>query len=985
MKKLLSVIPILLAFDLGAATLRVPVQNFTQGSVTNRRATLTQTVLYTATETNIVMGEPVSQYTDANGIAWFSNLLAGNYRLDISGNPSGSWTLLVPDDPGVWNAQACITTTLPKGNLLAFTATASDARYASFIWVSNLINSVGGPTNGVTAAVMSNAIAALSVRVAQGTNIVLVTNTDSSGFQIVTIHSTASGTGGTDTNTVWQIVLGNASNLVSRASGYATNLAMYGTCGIMSSDGQKTFLYVDNGEGVYVYDPFNNEYFFTTNDVPYRVLRGRDLPFLLPPGSPTNVAEKALRITSGPNMGITTNGSDLVLTASISGGTASLADVTNVASILDTALSNSLRSAFLSADTTTSNGLVSTLGTASNNLQAAFVANDTTTSNGLSTRFVANDTTTSNGVLAAANAYTDGHTGSGNTNNPVTTSTNLFFGDAKGTNITATNVVVSGSLYAATQFISSLVVTGSFIASNLVSQSISNGARVVTVDTNTPTSVMSWDDGTNLVASISSGLPADAAGALTNNGTGGKGWWDIVSAMNTATNTVWGWSKTFTLTASNNLQGILVANDTTTSNGVVSAIGTASNNLQSAFVANDTTTSNGLSSRLVSNDTTTSNGLVTLVNNCQPTNGNLTTLGGNSLYTNRPTASTGITFGTTNADGTYPVSASAGDAGGTNARVLIISGGASNLITTNLTVIGTNVGCPFILKPCITGGTNVWELWTTNGNSIGMCIQSNGTVQIGTNGGMTLYLSNTAAGANAVLSLVDGSGAVKFQVGTNGNVGVAKASSTTPLDVTGAATVSGNVQGATIISGDAGSMGFLNQSRFYAPAKGYLALVYDTYTTNFFGLILGTNKNNTTATPNSPMISTFNTGWSNNTVPEIWIEGNNTNHQSPANLRVFGTITQPSLITNQVINTTWTTTNWNGSNTVYGLVTMPTGLATASITNNYVTTNTVCLATVNSDDTTAFYARAVCTANLITLRLNAAATTNCLISWFIKN
>lgn len=103
------------------------------------------------------------------------------------------------------------------------------------------------------------------------------------------------------------------------------------------------------------------------------------------------------------------------------------------------------------------------------------------------------------------------------------------------------------------------------------------------------------------------------------------------------------------------------------------------------------------------------------------------------------------------------------------------------------------------------------------------------------------------------------------------------------------------------------------------------------------------------------------------------------------NLTVTNDIRQPTTITNCPITDTWVTTNFNGSNTFYGLITVPTGLGTVSITNNYVTTNTAAFVTVNSIDTTAFYGRALCSANLLTIVLNAAPTTNCLVSWLIRN
>jgi hypothetical protein len=117
--------------------------------------------------------------------------------------------------------------------------------------------------------------------------------------------------------------------------------------------------------------------------------------------------------------------------------------------------------------------------------------------------------------------------------------------------------------------------------------------------------------------------------------------------------------------------------------------------------------------------------------------------------------------------------ATGGDAGGTNARVLIANGGATNQTVTNLTVIGTSVDCPFIIKPGIGSATNSWELWTTNGGLLA-CISSNGDFMLGTNGsgGWRTVLSNVQAGAKLAMAYYDAGGVLKFAVGTNGNLGV---------------------------------------------------------------------------------------------------------------------------------------------------------------------------------------------------------------------
>lgn len=98
--------------------------------------------------------------------------------------------------------------------------------------------------------------------------------------------------------------------------------------------------------------------------------------------------------------------------------------------------------------------------------------------------------------------------------------------------------------------------------------------------------------------------------------------------------------------------------------------------------------------------------------------------------------------------------------------------------------------------------------------------------------------------------------------------------------------------------------------------------------------------------------------------------------------------TVPFFLTNQMDNPAWTTTNFNGSNTVAGLVTLGATLSALSITNNLVTTNTACVATI---------LRPLCVTNLVvqcttvggvglmTFTVDSGAVTNCLIGWSIFN
>ena len=103
----------------------------------------------------------------------------------------------------------------------------------------------------------------------------------------------------------------------------------------------------------------------------------------------------------------------------------------------------------------------------------------------------------------------------------------------------------------------------------------------------------------NTASSLGSGWPWTAGKSGVdlrfNTFTNGSGL--TTSSNNNALSVAVDWaqvaSQTNLTAASNALRTSFIANDTTTSNGVISEIITASNNLRTTFVANDTTTSNG--------------------------------------------------------------------------------------------------------------------------------------------------------------------------------------------------------------------------------------------------------------------------------------------------------------------------------------------------------------------------------------------------------
>lgn len=155
MKKLLIGFLVgLLALPTPGATLKVNVRNIVSENVKNRRVTLTLTQAGPAMVGPwLLAGDQVAQSTPENGIVWFSNVANGTYRLDVSGSPSRSFPLGIPDTNGILDFSEVVggTNTVP----VFYTAMQIDA----------LIR-----TNGVTVAV--------------GTNTVVTTNAFNNGVTV---------------------------------------------------------------------------------------------------------------------------------------------------------------------------------------------------------------------------------------------------------------------------------------------------------------------------------------------------------------------------------------------------------------------------------------------------------------------------------------------------------------------------------------------------------------------------------------------------------------------------------------------------------------------------------------------------------------------------------------------------------------------------------------------------------------------------------
>jgi len=155
------------------------------------------------------------------------------------------------------------------------------------------------------------------------------------------------------------------------------------------------------------------------------------------------------------------------------------------------------------------------------------------------------------------------------------------------TNMRPVNAVTAGLGDVSRPFESANINKGTFV--NVIATSVT--AATFTNST-LPTNAFMWIGAGGIMSTgkIGSGLALAADGTLSATGVAGD-----LNAV------------------SNAIVAILVANDTTTSNGLFSVETTrnaaVSNSVVSLLVANDTTTSNGLFSILVANDTTTSNGL----------------------------------------------------------------------------------------------------------------------------------------------------------------------------------------------------------------------------------------------------------------------------------------------------------------------------------------------------------------------------------------
>lgn len=148
MKKLflLSFLSGLLLDQGSAAILKVPTRNLTSEATIRRQTTLRLAEEGPVTAPPwLIVGDSVSAFTDTNGVAWYSNVLAAKYVLTIAGTPGRSFPISVFDTNGILDASLLVNST--NYNAAFYTAAQVDALLAA-----------GGGGSGGTVATETNSI-----------------------------------------------------------------------------------------------------------------------------------------------------------------------------------------------------------------------------------------------------------------------------------------------------------------------------------------------------------------------------------------------------------------------------------------------------------------------------------------------------------------------------------------------------------------------------------------------------------------------------------------------------------------------------------------------------------------------------------------------------------------------------------------------------------------------------------------------------------
>jgi hypothetical protein len=381
MRARLIFLAMLLALCASAAHVRVSTVDSLSVVLSNMQVSLSFQGHPSVSSTNLIFPRLHLATTDVSGNCVFSNAVAGRWQLTMGTAPPRSWVLWIPDTNELYAASALVTngnvanglgipwatplmvtsivTALVVTDTNGITGTIATQIVVSLnttntprTLVTNLVNSAthtasnisfsigAAGTNNVnqfsnTVAGWSNTLAGMiggtGVSVAQGTNIVLVTN-----GSIVTVHSTASGTASGGTNFSGIVVTNwiNSTNLDARlaaaggtgkldaTNGYAVSLALsnatlWGSAGAVSFSGNGTLGFAATGMTVFAFGDKTPSYVRSTNGqigtfdfglglaAPNSFLRLRDMTNGVDGSGVTNIPASAIAGTLAGNWSAT--------------------------------------------------------------------------------------------------------------------------------------------------------------------------------------------------------------------------------------------------------------------------------------------------------------------------------------------------------------------------------------------------------------------------------------------------------------------------------------------------------------------------------------------------------------------------------------------------------------------------------------------------------------------------------------------------------
>ena len=236
-----------ISFTAQAAHVLVDFGDFGLTSLTNRNTTLT------LQGTNIVSGQLISREakekkTGSDGRAYYSNSIAGLYKLELASTPITVFWLNIPDTNGVVSAAACaVPSTNAPGNLVGYSQTQADARFLPIptnnATASNgqVVSKTGDKTKYIDAGEASlsaeqQAILDLAKTNTVAGNNVTVSQTDH-GSTINADVSLAAVAVKVDTNETRKVTLSN------------TNNALYAKALYLTADGTNFYAFTNDATG----------------------------------------------------------------------------------------------------------------------------------------------------------------------------------------------------------------------------------------------------------------------------------------------------------------------------------------------------------------------------------------------------------------------------------------------------------------------------------------------------------------------------------------------------------------------------------------------------------------------------------------------------------------------------------------------------------------------------------------------------------------